>query len=103
SSECNFIYNAACCMAMASAADDPSESGSSADRRARQKRDADRAVALLKKAIDLGLSNPSLPRSDSDLDAIRQRDDFQALIRKMEAKTKTSAEDERVNGSNDVR
>jgi eukaryotic-like serine/threonine-protein kinase len=90
SDETMYLYNAACCLSMASSIDDPSEKGSPADRLARRTRDADQAVELLKKAIDHGLSEAALPKSEPDLEPINQREDFKQLIRLLEAKPRAT-------------
>jgi hypothetical protein len=82
------LYNAACCMSLASSIEDSGEGGMPAERQARKTRDADRAIGLLKSAIDHGLSQPSLPKTDPDFDPVRKRADFVELIRRLETKTK---------------
>jgi hypothetical protein len=80
SGECACLFNAACCLALASSIDDSAGPESPADRQARRSRDADRAVALVKKAIAHGLSNLEPLKGDPDLEPIRARPDFQLLI-----------------------
>jgi hypothetical protein len=38
------------------------------------------AVEALEQALDRGFSNPELLQTDRDLDSLRQRDDFRALL-----------------------
>jgi eukaryotic-like serine/threonine-protein kinase len=87
SSDNIIIYNSACAMSIASSFDDPSEPGSSADRQARRLRDAERAIALLRRAIDHGFADLSLLKIDADLNPIRDHPAFQPILRLMEAKT----------------
>jgi tetratricopeptide (TPR) repeat protein len=84
SDESAYLYNAACSLSLASSADEPDALGSPADLRARREYDAARAVELLRRAVDHGVSDPSYLQKDSDLAPIRSREDFQALIRGME-------------------
>ncbi len=59
-------YNLACCRAL-------------------QRRQA-AAVEALARAVELGFANADLLASDPDLDALRDRDDFQAILGKVSAK-----------------
>ena len=52
--------------------------------KARRNRFGQRAVAILNKAVDGGFRNPSFFRTSSQLDPIRDRDDFKALIARLE-------------------
>ncbi len=90
SRECIFLYNAACCLSMASSVDDPA-GGSSADRMALRSRDADLAIAHLRKAIDNGLADETLVKTDHDLDPIRTRPDFRDILRLVESRAKLDA------------
>jgi serine/threonine-protein kinase len=90
-SEAVDLYNAACSLSLISSVDDPAGPGSTDDRRARRARDADRAVEALKKAIDHGMLDLALVKTDPDLEPIRSRDDVQALIRLMEARSRAGA------------
>jgi serine/threonine-protein kinase len=71
------LYNLACNLALASTVADPAEGLAATER---QRRDADRAVATLRRAIDMGWANSGLLKTDPDLDSLRARDDFQALV-----------------------
>jgi serine/threonine-protein kinase len=70
-------YNRACFLALASAVADPAEGPSAAER---QRRDADRAVATLKRVIAVGFASSDSLKTDPDLDPLRGRPDFQALL-----------------------
>jgi serine/threonine-protein kinase len=50
---------------------------------------ADQAMATLRRAVAAGWRNVAHMRTDSDLDALRQRDDFQKLMKDLEAKSET--------------
>ena len=50
---------------------------------------ADGAMATLRRAVAAGYSDVAHMRTDTDLDALRQRDDFQKLIKDLEAKPDT--------------
>src|SRR5262249_11119865 len=88
SGEPSYLYNGACALSLASSVSDPAEGSAASDRRLR---DAERAVALLTSAFEHGFSNPAYLEQDSDLAPIRSRDDFRALVRRMEAKVKANA------------
>jgi tetratricopeptide (TPR) repeat protein len=85
SAESMYMYNGACALSLASSVDDPAEPGSPEARRARRERDAARAVELLKSAVDYGLSEPSIPQTDTDLVPIQSREDFRVVIQAMKA------------------
>jgi serine/threonine-protein kinase len=89
SREAIYLYNAACCLSMASSIDDPAEP-TAADRQAKRARDADMAVALFRKAVDQGLADLALVRADPDLNPIRMRSDFIELLRKIESRAKSA-------------
>jgi serine/threonine-protein kinase len=71
------LYNVACCFALASSVADPAEGPAAAER---QRRDADRAVATIRRAIAKGFADASMLKTDPDLNSIRSRPDFQMLI-----------------------
>jgi hypothetical protein len=68
---------AACLLALASTIIDPGEGPAGADRR---RRDADRAVSILRRAIELGWADVPSLKTDRDLDSLRGRADFQAIL-----------------------
>ena len=82
----NGLYNAACFRALSAsvlvACNDPAASA----------READRAMHWLNKAIAAGLNDPRIIKQDTDLDSLRQRDDFKRLVSALEAKATKSPE-----------
>jgi serine/threonine protein kinase/tetratricopeptide (TPR) repeat protein len=67
------LYNFACIYAVASAKD-----------KARQEEHAQRAVALLRQAVKAGFTDVALMKKDTDLDPLRQRDDFKKLLAELD-------------------
>ena len=53
----------------------------------RRKRYGDRAIELLRRAVDGGFPDLDTIRSDTDLDPIRDRPDFQSFVEEVEKKT----------------
>ena len=81
------LYNLACVCALASAAvKDAKDPGADAARLAEQY--AARAVELLRQAVTNGYNDAALMKQDRDLDALRDRADFQKLTAALEAKRK---------------
>jgi hypothetical protein len=76
------LYNAARMRAVTAAvfraADRSAESGQQADA------EADRAMAWLNQAVAAGYKNAAHMRQDKDLDALRDREDFVALVARLE-------------------
>jgi tetratricopeptide (TPR) repeat protein len=70
-------YNLACCLALASIAADPAEGPAAADH---QRRDADRAVTTLRRAIEMGFADLNMLKTEPDLDSLRSRPDFQLMM-----------------------
>jgi serine/threonine-protein kinase len=70
-------YNLACTLALASTVSHPAEGPAAVDRRGR---DADRAVATIRRMIEAGYKNLSALKADPDFDSLRARPDFQALL-----------------------
>jgi tetratricopeptide (TPR) repeat protein/tRNA A-37 threonylcarbamoyl transferase component Bud32 len=66
-------YNFACIYSLASAKD-----------AARQQEYGQRAVALLRQAVQAGYKNVALLKKDPDLDPLRQREDFQMLLAELQ-------------------
>ncbi len=64
-----------------------SSPGSSAEATARRDRLGRRAIEILSRAFDAGLRDPSFYREASALDPIRGRDDFRALLRRLDSPT----------------
>jgi serine/threonine-protein kinase len=71
------LDNKACFLAVASSVADPAEGPAAAER---QRRDADRAVATLRRAVELGWADYNGLKFDPDLDSLRSRPDFRALL-----------------------
>jgi serine/threonine-protein kinase len=70
-------YATACSLALASTIRDPAEGPAGADRR---RRDADRAVNSIRRAIELGWAGVSDLKTDLDVASLRGRADFQAIL-----------------------
>ena len=70
-------YNIACVHAVAS--------GKIANRKQEY---ADRSMDWLRRAVTAGFNDAKHMKKDSDLDALRERDDFKKLIADLEAKQK---------------
>jgi tetratricopeptide (TPR) repeat protein len=77
SDDANDLQNLACILAVASTIADPAEGPAAAER---QRRDADRAVAAIRRAIALGYADSGMLKNDPDFDSLRSRPDFQALL-----------------------
>jgi hypothetical protein len=73
------LYDAACGYALCVPLADKAET---------REKYAARAVALLRQAVTKGYKNAAHMKEDTDLDAIRQRDDFKKLLADLEAATK---------------
>jgi serine/threonine-protein kinase len=77
------IYNLACCQARLAAAASLANSGLTADQ---VRADSDKAMATLRRAVDAGFRDAAGMSKDTDLESLRKRDDFQALVREVETK-----------------
>ena len=80
----NSLYIAAFCRALAAAAvraADPSAEGAK-----QAGAEADRAMAWLRRAVAAGWSNVTHIEADSDLDVIKDRADFKALVGKLKSR-----------------
>jgi eukaryotic-like serine/threonine-protein kinase len=77
------LYEAACCRAV-TAALQAKVPGADAGRLARE--DADKAMAWLTKAVEAGWTDAALTREDTDLDFLRDREDFKRLLAGLEGK-----------------
>jgi serine/threonine protein kinase/tetratricopeptide (TPR) repeat protein len=77
-------FETACCHATLSALASREGSGVPA---ADRPKEAELAIELLKKAIGLGYRNPGTYRLETALDALRDHENFQKLMAKLEAKT----------------
>ena len=56
------------------------------------KAEADQAMTLLRKAVGIGYRDPVAFRTDSALDPLRQREDFQKLLQELEQKSAAKPE-----------
>jgi hypothetical protein len=82
-SDARSLYNAACFRAVTAAtlsAADPSPAGAKP-----AEADADRAIAWLERAVAAGYGDAASMAVDHDLDALRHRADFKALLVRMSA------------------
>ena len=79
------LYNAACYRAVTAGVGRASDKSPAAAQEARA--EADRAMTWLKQAIAAGYDNVALMKKDSDLDALRDRADFQKLLAEQEARS----------------
>jgi hypothetical protein len=78
------LYDAACMRAVTAAvfrAADASPAG-----RAQADAEADRAVALLTRAVAAGYKDAAHVERDTDLDALRDREDLAKLVRRLEGR-----------------
>jgi hypothetical protein len=79
------LYNLACYYALLAGVAAEAGSGLTA---AERQAAADKAMDALRRAVAGGYRNVALFRTDTDLDALRQREDFQKLMQELEAKGK---------------
>jgi hypothetical protein len=78
------LYGAACMRAItAGAIRAADETGSTAKE---AKTEADRAMVLLKQAVAAGWNKVAHMKQDTDLDSLRDRDDFKRLVHDLEEK-----------------
>jgi Tetratricopeptide repeat len=80
--DANNLYNSACFRALTAAEIRATAKSASAKREADA--DADRAMEFLKRAIHAGLSDKSQIETDSDLESLRNRDDFKKLLTELQ-------------------
>ncbi len=83
------LYNAACFRAV-TAAVQAKTPGADAARLAKD--DADRAMSWLLKAVQAGYKDSAHMRKDTDLDPLREREDFKTLLAELEAKAEKPPE-----------
>src|SRR5262249_36184332 len=82
------IYNAGCAYARAAVAVNRDVKLAAGERAALKTRYGDRAVELLRDAVAKGWDRLSVIKNDSDLEALRGREDFQKIIADLERATK---------------
>jgi hypothetical protein len=82
------LYNLACTLLRASTAADRDTNLSPADRTRLKAQYADQAMDFLRQAAAKGWRNLDVIKKDTDIDALRAREDFQKLLADLEAKTK---------------
>jgi tetratricopeptide (TPR) repeat protein len=86
-SDADSLYTAACMRAVTAAVVKQDARTPGADAARLTSEEADRAMAWLQKAVAAGYKNVERMKKDKDLDALRQREDFQKLVRNLEGKT----------------
>jgi tetratricopeptide (TPR) repeat protein len=84
------FYNLCCVCSLASNAAGNDSKLSPPDRARIRAQYADRAMKYLHAAIENGLGNVGILKSDHDLDPLRARADFQGLVQELELKAKQS-------------
>jgi tetratricopeptide (TPR) repeat protein len=84
------IYDLACLCSRSSAAAGRDDRLSPAERARLKAYHAERAMDFLKKAVAMGHRHPAVMKADSDLDALRGRDDFQKLLADLETSQNAS-------------
>jgi tetratricopeptide (TPR) repeat protein len=82
------LYDVACVFSLSSTAADHDTKLSPADRTGLKARYADQAMDFLRRAIAKGWRNPRVMKTDSDLEPLRARKEFQKLLADLEGKTK---------------
>ena len=75
------LYNAACFRALTAAVQ---AKNPAADAARLAKDDADRAMQWLQKAVQAGYKNAAHMKKDTDLDPLREREDFKKLLAELE-------------------
>jgi tetratricopeptide (TPR) repeat protein len=85
------LYNVACLYAHCAAAAEKDATLAEPARQEEARGLADRAVRTLRKAVAGGFANVATLRTDSDLDPLRERDDFKALLAELAAKSLSPA------------
>jgi tetratricopeptide (TPR) repeat protein len=82
-------FDLACCHAQLAAVATEAGSGLTAEQGAAE---AERAMAELRRAVAAGFSGVGRLRSDVALDALRKREDFQTLVKELDAKVTKALE-----------
>jgi serine/threonine-protein kinase len=81
-------YDAACALAQCVPVAEKDGKLSASQRQEQATAYADRAVALLRRAVAKGWKDAAHMKKDTDLDPLRSRDDFKKLLAELEAKAK---------------
>ncbi len=84
------LYNAACMLALAARAARERRDLDQSARRKAYAAHAEQAMRLLNQAVKQGFADLELMKKDTDLEPLRQREDFQALLEQLEAKSRTA-------------
>jgi serine/threonine-protein kinase len=87
------IYETACMQALSAALIGAEKPQPSDEDRALRRRYADRAVESLRQAVAGGFGNAAQIASEEDFDAIRSREDFQALLLGLKEKSRPASGD----------
>jgi serine/threonine protein kinase/tetratricopeptide (TPR) repeat protein len=82
------LYNAACLRAMTAVVIKQDPKIPEADAPRLGKAEADRAMVWLKQAVAAGFNDPSHMHKDTDLDCLRDREDFRKLLTELKAKSR---------------
>jgi tetratricopeptide (TPR) repeat protein len=86
------VYDLACLCSRSSAAAGQDDRLSAADRARLKAHHAERAMGFLRKAVAKGYRKPAVMRTDHDLDAIRDREDFRKLLADIAEQEKVSGD-----------
>jgi tetratricopeptide (TPR) repeat protein len=78
------VYDLACVYSQSSAAAARDETLAPTDRARLNEQYTERAMEFLKQAVAMGYRRPAVMKSDHDLDALRDRDDFRKLLAGLE-------------------
>jgi serine/threonine protein kinase len=90
--EADSLYDAACMRAVTAAVIKVDAKTPGADATRLAKDEADRAMAWLQKAVAAGYKDAAHMKKDKDLDALRDREDFQKLLAELEAAAQIAQE-----------
>ncbi len=85
------LYELACARALCSAVVGKGKAALTTAEQETKERDADQAMEALRQAVAGGWENVAWIKLDPDLDVLRSRADFRAMIRRLELKLKTEA------------
>jgi tetratricopeptide (TPR) repeat protein len=78
-------YDAACCLALCIPVVEKDPQADAGRRQQQARFYGDQALAMLRIAVARGFKDAALMKKDTDLDPLRQRDDFQKLLAEVEA------------------